>query len=388
MVIPRLFSEVLRGEAFYFSIPKMKTNLYTGVTLSAKNSMGILSYNLRQQSHHYALDQKLVDISYLLQPDLVLIDGIVGGEGNCPAPVEPVLSRVIVSGNHSLETDRVAARLMGFNPAEIPLIRIADENGFGDPLVQVIGEEKITPYRPADPSLLGAWMQANFPNVRVLIGHSRNGAAHSFAQDGGGADALCRLECACRGGCQAVTRYAFDMLFYEGKKRDVHLTLVLGAGVDLGGIPRYYDARGNAYSVAEIAKLEGKKVAIGACARGLKGAVDRHIDGCMPYPNAAHMLLHQASGTLCTVISPRNRYLLPALLATLQVCQRRKALLRSGQRIDVPLPQANTYPEPREFSPDERQRAFLFEPFPPLAPAEIKALCAAEDRAMFATFFP
>jgi uncharacterized protein (DUF362 family) len=39
--IPRLFSEVVHGDAYYVSVPKMKTNLYTGVTLGFKNAMGI-----------------------------------------------------------------------------------------------------------------------------------------------------------------------------------------------------------------------------------------------------------------------------------------------------------------------------------------------------------
>ncbi len=99
----------------------MKTNLYTGVTLGFKNAMGCLSYNLRQRNHNHAIDQKLVDMLHLFKADLVIIDGIVGGEGNCPAPVEPVQSRVIISGNHSVETDRVAIRMMGFDPADDPL---------------------------------------------------------------------------------------------------------------------------------------------------------------------------------------------------------------------------------------------------------------------------
>jgi len=159
VVVPRLISAAVRGEAFFVSMPELKTNLYTGVTLGFKNQMGLLSYNLRQRSHHHAINQKLVDLLYLLRPDLVLIDGIVGGEGNCPAPVEPVQSRVIISGNHAVETDRVAARMMGFDPAHIPLLRLADENGFGDPRVEIAGAARVTPFRPADPSLMGAWMQ-------------------------------------------------------------------------------------------------------------------------------------------------------------------------------------------------------------------------------------
>ncbi|HEY9086866.1 MAG TPA: DUF362 domain-containing protein [Anaerolineaceae bacterium] len=383
VVVPRLISAAVRGEAFFVSMPKLKTNLYTGVTLGFKNQMGVLSYNLRQRSHHHAINQKLVDLLYLLRPDLVLIDGIVGGEGNCPAPVEPVQSRVIISGNHAVETDRVAARMMGFDPAHIPLLQLADENGFGDARVEVAGAARVTPFRPADPALMGAWMQENFPNVRVLTGH--NGGAACLPPAAGWLQAQ---ENACRGGCQASTRYAFDMLYYEGKRRDFRLTVITGTGVEKNGRRVYYDAAGNEYSLQDIHRLDGKKLAVGACTRALKDSVTRHIDGCMPFPNAPHMVVHQLSGTTCAVISPRNHFLLAGLVATLRACERRKAILRTGQRIDTPLQWTDTPDLPRAFTAEEMRCDYIAEPFAPLTRAEIRALCAAENRNVLATFFP
>jgi uncharacterized protein (DUF362 family) len=388
IVVPQIFSEIIRGEAFYISLPKMKTNLYTGVTLGFKNAMGVLSYNLRQRNHTYQIDQKLVDILHLFKADLVIIDGIVGGQGNCPAPVEPVQSRVIVSGNHSVETDRVATRLMGLDPAQIPLMQIADENGFNDPAVEVIGEQRITPYRPADPSLLGEWMQTNFPNVRVLVGHTMNHAPQPDADGSFTLDRLCALESVCRGGCHATTRYAFDMLYHEGKRRDFRLNIILGAGCCLKDQATYYDTTGKPYSVDEIARLPGKKLAIGTCAAALKPVADRFVDGCMPFPNSPHMLIHQLSGTTCAVISPRNRYLLRGLLATLQMREARKKILRRGQRIDIPLSHENKLYPLRTLTGEEKQMDFIQEPFAPLTPQEIRELCAAEDRNILATFTP
>lgn len=388
IVIPRIFTEVVKGDAFYISIPKMKTNLYTGVTLGFKNAMGTISYNLRQRNHNHAINQKLVDMLHLFKADLVIIDGIVGGEGNCPAPVEPVQSRVIISGNQSVETDRVATRMMSFDPETIPLMKIAAADGFNDPQVQIIGEQKVTVYRPADPSLLGGWMKEHFPNVKVLIGHNKPGTPAVNEDLCYNGQELCALENVCRGGCLATTRYAFDMLYYEGKKRDFKLTLILGAGVNYNGTQLYYDDQGKPYSLADIAALKGKKVAIGSCSHIVKEIVDRHIDGCMPFPNSPHMVIHQMSGTMCSVISPRNRYLLPALFATLKACERRKALIRSGQRIDIPLHHEDKVYKPREFTEDEMNLPYIYEPFEPLTRGEIKQLCAAENRNILSTFLP
>lgn len=388
IVTPRIFSEVVKGEAFYISMPKMKTNLYTGVTLGFKNAMGTITYNLRQRNHNHAINQKLVDMLHLFKADLVIIDGIVGGEGNCPAPVQPVQSRVIISGNQSVETDRVATRVMGFDPESIPLMRIAAANGFSDPNVQVIGEQKITSYQAADPSLLGGWMQEYFPNVKVLIGHNKPGTPAVNRDGCYNTQDLCALENVCRGGCLATTRYAFDMLYHEGKKREFKMVLILGAGVNRNGNLFYFASSGKAYSIQDIAALKGKKVAVGSCTQKLKGMVDRYIEGCMPFPNSPHMIIHQMSGTMCSVISPRNRYLLPALFATLGACERRKALLRAGQRIDIPLHHEDKVYQPRDFTEDEMKLPYIYEPFEPLSPAEIRKLCAAENRNILATFLP
>ncbi|GAA0182344.1 hypothetical protein SH2C18_47380 [Clostridium sediminicola] len=138
--IPKILTEVVNGDAFYISLPKMKTNLFTGVTLGFKNAMGSIPYNLRQRNHNYHINNKLVDILYLYKPDLVIIDGLIGGEGNTPAPVDPVQSHVIISGNNSVETDMVATRMMGIDPDTIPLMVEAKKMGFGDDKVTIIGK--------------------------------------------------------------------------------------------------------------------------------------------------------------------------------------------------------------------------------------------------------
>ena len=48
--VPSASCEVAGGESFYISVPKMKTNLYTEVTLGFKNAMGTIPYNLRQRN--------------------------------------------------------------------------------------------------------------------------------------------------------------------------------------------------------------------------------------------------------------------------------------------------------------------------------------------------
>ena len=383
IIVPELFGEVVTGAAFYVSVPKMKTNLYTGVTLGFKNAMGLLPYNLRQRDHSFALEQKLVDILHLFQPDLTIIDGLVGGEGNCPAPVDPVDSRVIISGNNSVETDRVATRLMGFDPAEIPLMQRAAEAGFGDSQVEIVGEQKVCPFRPADPTFMSAAFQQDFPNVIPLTGHHFPHAPQVKTLADCTPAVAAAMELACRGGCLATTHFAFDMFLREGQRRDFPLVLLIGAGVVIEGERYYLDRAGQPHTLAQVARLPGKKLVVGSCSHPAAGIADRLVEGCMPFPNSAHVALHQLTGTFCRVLSLHNRHLLPMLLATLQMCEARKKLYRAGHRLDVPLGANAPAEAPPPFAAGQRIVPW---PLPPLTPEEIRAACTCENRAVLATF--
>jgi uncharacterized protein (DUF362 family) len=56
---------------------------------------------------------------------LAIVDGIVGGQGNGPLCPDPVQSHVLVSGTNPAEVDAVVAKLMGFIPSKIPVIKNA-----------------------------------------------------------------------------------------------------------------------------------------------------------------------------------------------------------------------------------------------------------------------
>jgi uncharacterized protein (DUF362 family) len=65
---------------------------------------------------------------------LSLIDGVVGGEGEGPLAPSPVRSGVLLFGDDVVRTDRAACRLMGFDPARIPLVaRAGAPMRFGPP---------------------------------------------------------------------------------------------------------------------------------------------------------------------------------------------------------------------------------------------------------------
>lgn len=381
ILVPEAFSAVVRGEAAYVSVPKLKTNLYTGVTLGFKNAMGVIPYNLRQRSHHYAINRKLVEMLYLFKPDLVVIDGVVGAEGECPAPVDPVDSRVIIAGDHPVETDRVATRLMGFDPAGIELMRVADELGFGEAAgARVLGDASPARFRPADWSLTSERVRRAFPGILVLIGINRAGL-----EGKAGPELVEAMQASCRGGCVATTRFALAMFEAEGVKPRRPVALIIGNGLERDGRLLWFDADGKGYAEDDIRALPMRKAVIGSCTRVLAPLATRFVDGCMVLPNAPHVVLHELSGTPCGVMSLRNRNLFPMLAATLGQRSARRRLIESGKRLDVPLRLSDGPTETRELAPGEAERDWVEWPMPPIEPEEMRRLLDFEDDATLAS---
>ena len=56
---------------------------------------------------------------------LVLVDGIVGGQGRGPMNPDPYAAGVVVFGTHAPSVDAACALLMGFDPEKIPIVRQA-----------------------------------------------------------------------------------------------------------------------------------------------------------------------------------------------------------------------------------------------------------------------
>lgn len=386
MLVPGIFSEVANGDAFYISVPKMKTNLYTGVTLGFKNAMGTIPYNLRQRNHNYDLDRKLVEMLYLFQPGLVIIDGIVGAEGNCPAPVFPVDSRVIVSGDNSVETDSAAARIMGFDPDEIDLIKIAKRVGFGDPGVKVIGEMEPVPFKRADPSLYSPEVAALFPNVRFLNGWRLAEFPDRFSAADINEDVLRKMEYSCRGGCLATVRGGLDMIRYEGHNRDLPLAVIIGPGVDIEGKTTWFDRSGNPYTREDIAAFSEPKLAVGTCTRGLAEIADIYLPGCMPFPNAPHTAMHRLMKKRCSVSTPRNKYLLTLFTSTLKMRMARRRQIKKGRYLDCEFRHEDGIVETRPLTGEEKNMNFIKWEFPEMTEEMKKHLLRAEWRETLDTF--
>lgn len=115
----------------YISIPKLKTHNRASVTLSLKNQWGLLAFKERQDYHRVGLHEPIAYLAKGVRPDLIVVDGIVGLEGNGPLLGAPKKSELIVVGSDSVETDIVGTQLMGHDPKNVEHIVQAVGLGVG-----------------------------------------------------------------------------------------------------------------------------------------------------------------------------------------------------------------------------------------------------------------
>jgi uncharacterized protein (DUF362 family) len=115
-------------------LPTLKTHIYTTTTGAMKNAFGGL-LNSRRHYTHSVIHETLVDL-LAIQKEIhtgifVVMDGTICGSGPGPRTMIPVEKDYILASSDSVAIDAVAATMMGFDPMNIPYIRLAHEDGLG-----------------------------------------------------------------------------------------------------------------------------------------------------------------------------------------------------------------------------------------------------------------
>jgi uncharacterized protein (DUF362 family)/Pyruvate/2-oxoacid:ferredoxin oxidoreductase delta subunit len=127
-------------EACFINLPVLKTHVVSTMTLGMKNPMGILPRPDRRAMHTLGISQCIVDMNRAIKPDLTVVDGSVGQDGEGPLYGEKADLQVMVAGRDSLAVDMVCCQLVGVKPREIPHLRLALEQ-LGRPSWTVVGED-------------------------------------------------------------------------------------------------------------------------------------------------------------------------------------------------------------------------------------------------------
>jgi uncharacterized protein (DUF362 family) len=190
----RVSGVMLDPDSYVISVARMKTHNTVGATLSLKNIVlgapikdkgftlynedkrfsplaresrqGSISYKrLLHGSGFHAINYNMAYLAQKLYPDLAVIDGFEGMEGNGPTLGTPVDHRVCVASQDWLAADRVGVELMGINFSRIGYLNYCSQMGLGITdlnKIVITGEnlkDHIKSYKlPDNFEKQGAWM--------------------------------------------------------------------------------------------------------------------------------------------------------------------------------------------------------------------------------------
>ena len=146
-------SKIVLEADLVISLPKFKTHGLTVLTGGIKNSYGFLPGAQKARLHKRAgtperFHDLVVDIFRLRIPDLFIMDGILGMEGNGPASLELREIGVVLASDNAVALDAVMARMMGLDPFRLRFLQQAQAQGLGSfdhNAISLDGELKVIP---------------------------------------------------------------------------------------------------------------------------------------------------------------------------------------------------------------------------------------------------
>lgn len=126
------------------SVPVMKTHDQTEVTLGIKNLKGLIQDTEKKEFHKKGVFGGVVDINQCIPRVLTVVDGIVGQQGLGPIFGEPVPMDLIIASKDCVACDAVTGAVMGYEPEEVKVTRMAHERGLGEmnlDKIDIVGEK-------------------------------------------------------------------------------------------------------------------------------------------------------------------------------------------------------------------------------------------------------
>jgi uncharacterized protein (DUF362 family) len=153
------FSKTMLEAPFLVSIARPKTHCSVVATAGIKNVLvGAINgrWKDRLKIHKGSLIHDIMaEIAEVAYPDLVIVDGTTGMEGNGPIRGTEIKSGWALASLDALAADSLATHLMGFDADDVPYLKMLKQKGLGffypTDKVEIVGEnpkDLVTPFKP------------------------------------------------------------------------------------------------------------------------------------------------------------------------------------------------------------------------------------------------
>lgn len=110
------------------NLPKVKSHVQLTMTMGVKNLFGCVPGKMKAWWHMEAgkdsarFGQMLVETARAINPDLTIIDGIIGHEGNGPSGGEPRFLGLLGASKDVFALDRALVEILNVNPLLVPTL--------------------------------------------------------------------------------------------------------------------------------------------------------------------------------------------------------------------------------------------------------------------------
>lgn len=116
----------IREADLVISVPYFKVHGFSGLTIACKNFQGVMPWREKRRTHRVGLDAGLSDINAAVMPGFTVVDGVVAQSVEGPVPLDLVLA-----GRNCTAVDATCARIVGFPPESVALLRFNAERCLG-----------------------------------------------------------------------------------------------------------------------------------------------------------------------------------------------------------------------------------------------------------------
>ena len=147
----RLSKEAMDADVV-INLPKVKSHTQLTMTLGVKNLFGCVPGKMKAWWHMEAgkdadcFGEMLVETAKAIAPNLTIIDGIIGHEGNGPSNGEPKELGILGASTDVFALDRAIIEILNVDPSIVPTLSAQFKQGYCSDLSQI----EFPYYKPAD----------------------------------------------------------------------------------------------------------------------------------------------------------------------------------------------------------------------------------------------
>jgi uncharacterized protein (DUF362 family)/NAD-dependent dihydropyrimidine dehydrogenase PreA subunit len=139
--------DILESDAV-ISIPKLKTHSIAVITAAVKNMFGAVVGLYKAECHSRAPREEdfakiMVKVFSIARPQLTILDGVVGMDGDGPSAGKPRKMDLVMAGTDAVAIDACAAKIMGIAPLDVAVTKEAYNAGLGEAdlaRIEIIGD--------------------------------------------------------------------------------------------------------------------------------------------------------------------------------------------------------------------------------------------------------